>query len=326
MSRSSPTGRAALRSGFTLVELLVVIAIIGVLVALLLPAVQSARESARRMQCTNQIKQWTLGMHTYHDVNKTLPAASKNNLRHVWVFSMWPYIEQPALYAMYDQSQHFYLPPNTLGGGNVDTKYQNVDGPTGKRLKIYYCPSDRFGAILNSTGDNYYRAKGNYQLNFGPVMHPHPNAVANPPVAWGPFGFRDFTNSNTPRYTRIGEISDGTSNTLLMSEMIMPRDDANDHRGDFLNDDFACTYFATINTPNSTAPDVIVAARCPSPPPPQMPCVGGNNRHKTARSRHPNGVNASLCDGSVRFVTNNVTLATWQALGSMNGGESLGDF
>jgi prepilin-type N-terminal cleavage/methylation domain-containing protein/prepilin-type processing-associated H-X9-DG protein len=326
MSRSSPASRAGLRPAFTLVELLVVIAIIGVLVALLLPAVQSARESARRMQCTNQIKQWTLGMHTYHDVNKTLPAAAKTNLRHVWVFSMWPYIEQPALYAMYNQEQHFYLPPNTLGGGNAATKNQNVDGPTGKRLKIYYCPSDRYGAILNSDGDQYLRAKGNYQLNFGPIMHPHPNAAANPPGAWGPFGFRDFTLSTTPRYSRIGEISDGTSNTLLMSEMIMPRDDANDHRGDFLNDDFACTYFATINTPNSTAPDVMVAARCPSPPPPQMPCVGGGNRHKTVRSRHPNGVNASLCDGSVRFITNNINLATWQALGTMNGGEAMGDF
>src|SRR6187549_2413716 len=94
MSRSSPAGRAASRLGFTLVELLVVIAIIGVLVALLLPAVQSARESARRMQCMNQIKQWTLGFHNYHDTNNTLPSAAKNNLRHVWIFSMWPYIEQ----------------------------------------------------------------------------------------------------------------------------------------------------------------------------------------------------------------------------------------
>jgi prepilin-type N-terminal cleavage/methylation domain-containing protein/prepilin-type processing-associated H-X9-DG protein len=327
MSASFSARRPDLRLAFTLVELLVVVAIIGVLVALLLPAVQSAREASRRMQCSGHIKQWTLGMHNYHDVNNSLPAAAKNNLRHVWVYSMWPYVEQQALYAQYDQSQHFYLPPNTIGGGNATTKYQNQDvGPTSRRLKIYYCPSDRFGAYLNSAGDNYIRAKGNYHLNFGPIMHPHPNAIANPPVAWGPFGYRDFTNGNTPRYTRIGEISDGTSNTLLMSEMIMPRDDANDHRGDFLNDDFACTYFATLITPNSTSPDVIVAARCPSPNPPGMPCVGGNNRHKAVRSRHPNGVNVSLCDGSVRYVSNNISLVTWQALGTMNGGDAVGDF
>ncbi len=327
MSAPSPSRRLHMRLAFTLVELLVVIAIIGVLVALLLPAVQSAREASRRMQCSGHIKQWTLGMHNYHDTNQSMPAAAKNNLRHVWVFSMWPFVEQQALYAAYDQSQHFYLPPNTLGGGNEATKFQNLDvGPTSRRLKIYYCPSDRFGAYLNSPGDLYVRAKGNYHLNFGPIMHPHPNAVANPPVAWGPFGYRDFTNGSTPRYTRFGEITDGTSNTLLMSEMIMPRDDANDHRGDFLNDDFACTYFATINTPNSTAPDVIVAARCPSPNPPGMPCVGGNNRHKAVRSRHPNGVNVSLCDGSVRYVSNNISLVTWQALGTMNSGDTTGDF
>jgi prepilin-type N-terminal cleavage/methylation domain-containing protein/prepilin-type processing-associated H-X9-DG protein len=326
MPASVPSRRFP-RAAFTLVELLVVVAIIGVLVALLLPAVQSARESARRMQCSNHIKQWTLGFHNYHDTNQSLPAAAKNNLRHVWVYSMWPYVEQPALYELYDQKQHFYLPPNTFGGGDANLKYQNLDnGPTGRRIKIYYCPSDRFGSYLNSTGDNYVRAKGNYQLNFGSIMHPHPNAAANPPQAWGPFGYRDFNASNTPRYTRIGEIVDGTSNTLLMSEMIMPRDDANDHRGDFLNDDFACTYFATILTPNSTAPDVMVAARCPSPAPPGMPCVGGANRHKAARSRHTGGVNVSFCDGSVRYISNNIALATWQALGSMNGGDSLGDF
>jgi prepilin-type N-terminal cleavage/methylation domain-containing protein/prepilin-type processing-associated H-X9-DG protein len=327
MSSTFPVDKSRLRRAFTLVELLVVVAIIGVLVALLLPAVQSARETSRRVQCSNHIKQWTLGLHTYHDTNQSFPAAAKNNLRHVWIFSTWPYIEQKALYDLYDQKQHFYLPPNTIGGGDANLKYQNLDnGPTGRRVKLYYCPSDRFGAYLNSTGDHYVRAKGNYQLNFGSIMHPHPNAAASPPQAWGPFGYRDFTNSNTPRYTRIGEIVDGTSNTLMLSEMIMPRDDANDHRGDLLNDDFACTYFATITTPNSTSPDVVVAARCPSPAPPQMPCVGGNNRYKAVRSRHPNGVNVSLCDGSIRYVTNNINLATWQALGSMNGGESMGDF
>src|SRR3954463_10324655 len=115
MNLSSTPRRRKLRLGFTLVELLVVIAIIGVLVALLLPAVQSARESSRRMQCTNNVKQWVLAMHTYADTNGTLPygpreAPSTN--RHSWVPLLWPYIEQQNLYTQYSFNVGFYLPPN----------------------------------------------------------------------------------------------------------------------------------------------------------------------------------------------------------------------
>src|SRR5262245_41587749 len=271
MSSISPVDRARMRRAFTLVELLVVIAIIGVLVALLLPAVQTARESARRMQCISHVKQWTLGLHNYHDVNQSLPAAAKNNLRHVWVYSMWPYIEQQGLYTQYKQEEQFYLPPNTIGGGNAATA--NLNGPTGQRVKIYYCPSDRFGAVLTATGDPYFRARGNYHLNWGPVTQ---NESAPPPVtpqAWGPFGYRNFTSRNLPRYTRISEIADGTSNTLLMSEMITPRDGDVDHRGDLLNDDEACTYFMTLMTPNTTAPDVMKPGFCADHPEWKMPCT-----------------------------------------------------
>ena len=300
------------------------IAIIGVLVALLLPAVQSARESARRTQCLNHIKQWSVGMHNYHDTYLALPAAAKNNRRHVWVYSVWPFVEQKGLSDTYRQEEHFYLPPNTIGGGNAATA--NLNGPTGQRVKIYYCPSDRNGAVLTAPLDPYYRARGNYHLNWGPIMQPHPNAAANPPSGWGPFGYLNFAGRGQPRYSRLGEISDGTSNTLLMSEQLTPLDGDVDHRGDMLNDDDACTYFMTLMTPNSNSPDVLAPNFCMNRPERKMPCTTGANRNKAARSRHPNGVNISMIDGSVRFITNNVTLATWQALGSMNGGETAGDF
>src|SRR5262245_59628382 len=103
---SLPSERLAMfarhRRGFTLVELLVVIAIIGVLVALLLPAVQSAREAARRMKCTNNMKQWALAMHSHHDVYGKPPFAKKNNPRTVWIVHLWPYIELSALHSKYN--------------------------------------------------------------------------------------------------------------------------------------------------------------------------------------------------------------------------------
>jgi prepilin-type N-terminal cleavage/methylation domain-containing protein/prepilin-type processing-associated H-X9-DG protein len=322
MSSTSSVDKARLRDAFTLVELLVVIAIIGVLVALLLPAVQTARESARRMQCANHLRQWSLGMHNYHDVQLVLPSATKALPRGVWVAVLWPYVEQKALADMYDYKQHFYLPPNTVGGGNIATA--NLNGVTGQRIKLYYCPSDRPNAVLTpQPNDAYARAKGNYHVNFGPVMFPHTTTDAQ---AWGPFGFLDFRTNTKPRYTRFGEIADGTSNTLMLSEQLTPLDNEVDHRGDIHNDDWAGTYFSTLSTPNSRAPDVMRSGYCVNRVDRQMPCTVGPNSNKTVRSRHPNGVNVVLCDGSTRFATSNVALSTWQALGSMNGGDQIADF
>jgi prepilin-type N-terminal cleavage/methylation domain-containing protein/prepilin-type processing-associated H-X9-DG protein len=328
MNLSSSPARRKLRLGFTLVELLVVIAIIGVLVALLLPAVQSAREASRRMQCTNNVKQWVLAMHTYADTNGALPYGPREaptTNRHSWVPELWPYIEQMGLYNQYTFSTGFYLPPNTIGGGNAATT--SLNGPTGQRVKIYYCPSDRYGAMQTSPADLYWRAKGNYQLNFGNQQVPDPVYNKNNPApSWAPFGYLDYASHGLPRLTRLAEIVDGTSNTMLISEALTTREGDNDHRGDMINDGEVCAYYMTVQTPNSTAPDVMLSGRCVSRPDIQMPCTTAANHYKAARARHPNGVNVGMGDGAVRYVTNNVNLKTWQALGSMNGGEGLDDF
>src|SRR5690349_8001014 len=97
--------------GFTLVELLVVIAIVGVLIALLLPAVQAARAAARRTQCQNQLKQWGLAMHNYTGINKHLPIGSRNNPRQTWVMYLWPFVDERGLASTNKLNEHFYLPP-----------------------------------------------------------------------------------------------------------------------------------------------------------------------------------------------------------------------
>lgn len=296
--------------GFTLVELLVVIAIIGILVALLLPAVQAAREAGRRTQCTNNLKQWALTVHNHHDILKQLPFGARNNPRQTWVMYLWPYIEQTNLSSKNDVNQHFYLPPCTVGG--------TMNGLCGQRVDAYYCPSDS-GADLNDPAQTYQRRRGNYAVNWGPTMYDTAPAT----TAIAPFAHLNG-NRSTPRLVTLSLITDGTSNTLLFAEQLMAKSaQDNDWRGDIHNDD-GVFKFMTITTPNSTAPDVVNWAIPDNDP--RMPVTTAGSQYSAARSRHPGGVNVALCDGSVRFVSNTIQLATWQALSTCANGEAIGDF
>jgi prepilin-type N-terminal cleavage/methylation domain-containing protein len=289
--------------GFTLVELLVVIAIIGILVALLLPAIQAAREAARRSQCSNHLKQWALAMQSYHDIHKSLPLGMARTPRHTWVVSLWPQIEQAGLADAYDPNLGFWQPPNTITN--------SPNGLINQQVPVYYCPSDRKGFWR---ADQYWRTRGNYVVNFG-------NTRATGSAATAPFGF--------DRSSRLGDITDGLANTMFLAEVIMAvADNQWDCRGDVHNDDDGA-FFATVNTPNSGIDACII---CTPPPgtPYLPPCTLTSTRFNnsatspavSARSLHPGGAQVAMGDGTVRFVNSSIALNVWQAAGSSQGGEA----
>lgn len=296
------------RRGFTLVELLVVIAIIGVLVALLLPAVQAAREAARRAQCLNHQKQWGLAMHNYSDTFNSFPIAEAKyapHKRHTWAISLYPYVEQLATYNLYRQDLPFHEPPNV-----IQTNSGGV-GLLDQQFAILSCPSNRKGQWR---GDNYWRARGNYVVNMGATRQ------STTSLRSAPFALNE--------YTTMAQVTDGTSNTLMFSEVIIAAEDALfDCRGDIHNDDDGGV-FMTNNTPNSGTDYCMTCNNSTSRIPPACiqgaPTPGassGTTSTLAARSLHPNGVVTCRVDGSVGFSTNTMALVTWQALGTSNNGD-----
>ena len=155
-----------LKRGFTLVELLVVIAIIGVLVALLLPAVQSAREAARRSQCISQLKQVGIAMHNYESTFQRLPVGAYGCCWGTWQVSILPYIEQKALYDLYVMDRKFGMPVD-------DARYSHAANRpvTTKTIKTLICPTDTKPQRVANNGVTY----ANYVVNFGNTIYDQSN-------------------------------------------------------------------------------------------------------------------------------------------------------
>ncbi len=316
------------RRGFTLVELLVVIAIIGILVALLLPAVQAAREAARRMQCSNNLKQIALGAHNYVDTYKALPAGEYSCCWGTWLVGLLPFIEQKNLF---DQYQYYGSVQNPAGNNYAQTNGATRYGGTLNRpvtqtqIAAYSCPSDsntRTPSIYSGISfHNYVANHGNTTLGrrspFGTNTNGTPNTYQG-----APFTFIGAWNSN-PQVVKLADVIDGLSNTLLFSETLQGK--AGDLRG------FAWwnggAHFETFIPPNSSQPDVLEAASyCRPANRLNPPCIGPTAAQPSnigARSRHPGGVQVALGDGSVRFVSNTINLDTWRWLSTIHGGEAL---
>lgn len=299
------------KRGFTLVELLVVITIIGILIALLLPAVQSAREAARRGQCLANLKQIALGTQNYESVWKSLPIGTYSCCWGTWMIATFPYVELNHAYERYDM--------NKVGDGH---RYSDaVNRPVvNMRYDTFTCPSDLNESYYGWAPDhNYVGNFGNGALGqatgYGFAYRGSPflycgvaslNANNNPTTA---------TLSPDPAVVQFRLIADGLSNTLLYSETVQTNQ--NDLRGLIWWSD-AC-HFETSLGPNSTVPDRV--GNCVNTYPNPVCSSSTPSNVIAARSRHPGGVNAALIDGSGRFFSNSIDLAAWNALGSTQGSD-----
>ena len=317
--------------GFTLVELLVVIAIIGILIALLLPAVQAAREAARRMQCTNNLKQIGLGVLNFEGTLKKLPpgwsgefAASSGGYSEIMPFMrILPYMEQGMVEHMFDYDYTMLSPENRPA--------------LSQQIASYQCPSDdTAGRSWHHTSFDIYYTRSNYAVCFGAHGMAIDSAGGSVTMA---------ARNNSGNLTTDGafqpvegkalrDFIDGTSKTVLASELCAGKDDEGynistpyDARGLWAWPNMGGGIYTHLRTPNTSAQDVLWQGECVDMPEMNLPCQDGgmsqDQHYVAARSRHSGGVNVVFVDGHVTFIDDTIDATVWQWLGAINDGMTI---
>ncbi len=329
---SAGSVRARARSGFTLVELLVVIGVIGVLVALLLPAVQTARESARRLSCINRLRQLGIAAHLHLAAKKHLPSgavaqAYADAPQTPWTFYRWsalaqltPFLEQSNAYNSLDLDVPLY-------GSDFAVTPQNREAVK-LVVPVFLCPSDIQSRVSDLFGPTNFAMCTGTGTNGG-----------SPQDTDGLF----YVNSSL----RLADVFDGASNTAMVSESTLgtmrpdnhdPRDEykfvlgspltealcaatpqwnVTDPRGfSWVNGEYRCGLYNHFYTPNSPLPDCLGVITA-GPPSVRFTPYGW----RAARSKHQGGVNVMWADGSARFIQDAVDEDIWRALSTISGGE-----
>jgi prepilin-type N-terminal cleavage/methylation domain-containing protein/prepilin-type processing-associated H-X9-DG protein len=357
------------RRGFTLIELLVVIAIIAVLIALLLPAVQAAREAARRAQCVNNLKQIGLAVHNYISSIEALPPSGSSNWSPGYYVSLTnafsikarilPYMEQQQVF----NATNFSVDPEWGTDNGWEPANRTVKGI---RIAAFLCPSDLRKGNRNNRGatDGSVSQQANYLNNIGGnrmYNGGQPDGPAYYPGSSPNNSFGPYNEAATRGTMSLASVTDGTSNTVMWSEILKGDgtgpDQSRDGIGMVYTGASRTANLGIVATQGKLRANFLDAAACERATTKnfswkgerwmtQDPGRGGFYSHTqvpnrkscvytdtsqvsnttweaimTAGSAHPGGVNALFLDGSVKFIKNTINYNTWYALGTHSGGE-----